>query len=169
MKPEANEMGKWLNEIHKTNVYERYTYSELDIEALGECFVLFLGCNNIKERMDEFTDYKEFKKFFNQSVVSMAYANLEEWKISLQRGLHGRKTITGYGCESHFTVNSIDPKFRNYSFEIWHDVHNTQVMINKGDKTHFIRIMWDNLYQSIYEYYSTKVKLEQLNLFNFVA
>ncbi len=142
MKPKKEELGNWLNDI--TDCGPIRNFMQEDLDALEEGLMIFIGSDNTKRLIEGTSSVDEVKAL-------------------------GIKRIKNYDCDnSHFSVKSINPKLRSFTFEIWHECSNTQIIIYKGDSTvDHIRLMWNELYTALFEFFTSKQK--QLNLFDFAA
>ena len=169
MKPTAENLPQWFNDLIRREYPDKKTYTQSDLDALDECLSIFLGNGLIKDKIDELEDYKELESLFYRGDISLASNGYEDYLINGQTGKAFRESLIGYRCAKDFEVCSLKPELREYIFEIWHDYHNTQIMVSHKDDMHRIRIMWHDLFKVIYEFYSTKTKTKQLNLFDFAA
>lgn len=180
MKPTVEKFNKWLAAITGEDYYTRSgsngkpfdkEYEQLDIEALEECFKIYLGSFNLDSVKNGKELHKAFHNFSFSTQTIVGETKLEELQRRDKKVLEFRNELTGYeASNSYVHVKSIDPKFKDYTFCLWHDSWNSQIIIDKESRSEHIRIMWKPLFNAIYDFFSTsesikKEKLVQLSLF----
>ena len=164
-KPTLDNFKKWLfktcGTIHKTTVF-----THLDLEATEECFKIFLG-NYSFDKFRGMSSYKDLRDDFMKPNRNFNADTIEDYKETKRILYSFREPIIGYSCEDNFTCSSVKPKFKDYTFCIWHEYGNTQVFINRKDEEHAIlRFEWDDLFKAMYDFFSPDKKEQiQLSLF----
>ncbi len=135
-KPQGHELSAMLRKIRGYGGNQKY--SQKDTDALEECMLIFIGGEKVKTLIEKAKSYKDIE------ILNI-------------------NNLKGYDCDrSHFTVQSINPDFKEYSFQIWHDVHNKQIIIYKDKATDHIRLMADELYEAMYEFFTLREKQQCL-------
>ena len=116
-KPTIKNFNRWLFDTTSSpGLYQR-KFSQIDIDALEECFKLFLG----KYSISEFENMKSFKKLkddFTYVNSPIKIDTFDEYMESRRRLNSFREPITGYSCDDNFVCSSVNPKFKNYEFGI---------------------------------------------------
>lgn len=155
MKPTLENLKEWLEKYTKSKIYNDVEFSQLDIDAIEKCFKSYLGYFDI----NKVSSGNELKKIFMNFTFSISHGATFDLKRAYEieadvcnfRSELTQQTITN----SRSFCCPIDKRLKSYKFELWHDSWNNQIMIDRDDSTHFIRIEWSSLFNAIYDFFNT--------------
>jgi len=164
MKPNLENIKEWLERYTDTK-YNDVEFKQIDIDAIEECFNLYIGDFDLKsissgkKLKEKFLNFPKAIKF-SSTFVSEEHKAADEMVYEYIYSITGTRVLK-YRAD----CCSINKKFENYEFRIWHCHWNNQIMIDRGNHNEFIRIMWGSLFNAIYDFFDTKEVYKQQSLF----
>lgn len=152
MKPTVKNFNKWLKKYFDSCDLSM-KYEQKDIDALEECFKIYLGNFDLKS-VNSGKELQEVFMNFHQPILELAKYNKDLCAKNDQTVFEYRRRITGYRFNTiDGRCSSSNKELKDYSFSIWHCYWNNQIMVDKVGHRSFIRIMWKDLFKAMYDFF----------------